>query len=46
MLVPLLPASPAFLLNNSLEIYDVIIITVVYPTYFSNLQFIIICLHK
>lgn len=36
----------ALLANINLEIYDVIIITVVHPAYFSNLQCIIMGLHK
>lgn len=36
----------ALLPNNNLEIYDVIIIMVVHPAYFSNLQCIIMGLHK
>lgn len=36
----------ALLTNSNLEIYDVIIITVVHPAYFSNLQCIIMGLHE
>lgn len=38
--------SLALLPNSNLEIYDVIIIMVVHPAYFSNLQCIIMGLHK